>query len=392
MAKAINPNFRFLVQNYETKKGIRLAGSSRSSKTWSTILFFIWLASVRKERATLHIIRSTYNSFKTTLYDDFKRIFDGMGIYNPFDQLQEVKSFNILGLKVHFIGADKVGKAKGAGADYVWFNEVTEIPKEIFDQKEMRCRKMWIADYNPSEFDHWVYPEQMNRDDVATLRTTFRDNPHISETEKNKILSYEPTEKNIKEGTADAFMWSVYGMGIASKPEGALFRDLKYYDSVHDEDARIAFIDTADTGTDDLCLLIGKLKGITLHIEYAYMDSSAMEVTLPMCAQILKQYNVEVCRVESNNGGRLFASELQKLTACEVLPCRESTNKHTRILMNSYFVNKNVIFKSDLTTKFKDQVLRYSKNEKENKKDDGIDALTGLCNFTKALFPDKYSV
>ena len=222
MAKKINPNFRCLVQNYETSRGIRLAGSSRSGKTWSTVLFLVWLATVKRERATVHIIRSTYNSFKTTLYDDFKRIFDSMGIYNPFDQLQEVKSFNILGLKIHFIGADKVGKAKGAGADYVWFNEVTEIPKEIFDQKEMRCRKMWIADYNPSEHDHWIYPEQMKREDVATLHTTFLDNPFVSETEKRKILSYEPTPENIERGTADPYMWSVYGMGKAAIREGAI--------------------------------------------------------------------------------------------------------------------------------------------------------------------------
>jgi PBSX family phage terminase large subunit len=391
--RAINPNLKFLAKNYKTAKGIRLAGSSRSAKTWSIIHWLIWLSSVKDEKATVHIVRSTYNSFKTTLYEDFKRIFDMFGIQNnPFNLVQEVAKFDLFGLKIHFIGADKVGKAKGAGADYVWFNEVTEIPKEIFDQKEMRCRKMWVADYNPSEFEHWIYPEQMRRDDVVTLRTTFRDNHFISETEKNKILSYEPTEENIKNGTADNYMWSVYGMGVATRREGALFMDLNYYESVKDFDTTVAFIDTADTGTDDLCMVIGRLVNEKLYIEHAYMDQSPMEVTIPECARLLKEYNATVCRVESNNGGRLFAVELSKLTSTEILPCREMNNKHTRILMNSYFVNRNVIFKSNLITKFKDQVLRYSKVSKENVHDDGIDALTGLCTFVKGLFPERYEI
>lgn len=277
-----NPNYRFLHeslihQRYEIhkktgkpvivsgKRGCVLEGSSRSGKTWAGIDMIICIALFIEKAATINIYRATYNEFKTTLYDDFKRRLDDFGLDNPFHRSKEIQSFKIKGCTVHFLGDGK----HGGGCDYAFYNEGMFISKEVFDQSEMRCRKFWWIDYNPSLTQHWIFNNVIPRPDVGFLRTTFLDNPFISIQEKSKILGYEPwlpgsyeitlegelkcynpltgkveklTDKNqppphptnIESGTADAFKWKVYGLGLRGAMQGVIFPEVEYIDEFPD--------------------------------------------------------------------------------------------------------------------------------------------------------------
>jgi len=243
--RIVNPNLIFLRDSYflDGIRGCVLEGSSRSGKTWSCVDFIIWLCSVVEKGATINIVRGTYSSFKTTLYEDFNRRLPMYGIPSPFADRQEVKSFWLFGNRINFLGADSEDVVHGVGSDYTYFNEFLDIPRKVFDQLEQRCRKFWFVDYNPKAAMHWVYDKVCKRKDVGFLVTTFLDNPYISDNEKNKILSYEPTHPadrhlevedcrphptNIEEGTADDFMWNVYGLGLRSSPEGLIFKSVKW--------------------------------------------------------------------------------------------------------------------------------------------------------------------
>jgi phage terminase large subunit len=274
----INPNFTFLHQCYieDERSGCVLEGGSRSGKTWSSIDFLIWLCSKVETDATINIVKETYNSFKTTLYDDFNRRLPAYGISSPFAEKKEVGTFFLWGNKITLLGADSDTVLHGVGSDYVYFNESLDISKNAFDQMEQRCRKFWWMDYNPKATDHWVFNRVTNRSDVGFLKTTLFDNPYISRMEKNKIMSYLPvvhtrvsrhiyeteskTNRNYKEveavlkarnydtrlnkigyddfsllelerakrnedeGTADDYMWLVYGEGLRTAPEGLVFK------------------------------------------------------------------------------------------------------------------------------------------------------------------------
>lgn len=275
-----NPNYKFLYeaineQSYDNRgelsKGFRgcvLEGSSRSGKTWSGIDIIIWLCTVKETNCTINIYRETYNEFKTTLYDDFKRRLDDFGLDNPFHRAKEIKSFKINGNTIFFLGDGK----HGGGCDYAFYNEFMHIENYVFDQSEMRCRKFWWADYNPSFTDHYVFDRVVPRQDVGFLRTTFLDNPFISFQERSKILSYEPYlpdsyevtddgiyylgepineqhlppphPTNIDNGTADEFMWKVYGLGLRGAMKGVIFNQLTWIDKFPDT----AFIYANDFG------------------------------------------------------------------------------------------------------------------------------------------------
>ena len=281
-----NPNYALLhtsikEQKYEKDKdgndvlvsgfrGAGLEGSSRSGKTWSGVDIIIWLCLYYEPKGcTINIYRETYNEFKTTLYDDFKRRLDDYALPNPFHKSQEVKSFRIGKSRIYFLGDGK----HGGGCDYAFFNEVMFINQSVFDQTEMRCRKFWWADYNPSVTDHWFFDKVLTRPDVAFLRTTYLDNKHISPQERNKILSYDPwlpgsyivknsivmcynklTKKvepvtstnqppphptNIQNGTADEFMHKVYGLGLRGAMKGVIFPYVEWIDKFPEDKAPI---------------------------------------------------------------------------------------------------------------------------------------------------------
>lgn len=224
MKKQFNKNLIEIEKAWKAgKRGIVLKGGSRSGKTWSWIDFLVWLSTTAREPIVTTLVKETYNSFKTTLYNDFNLRLPQHGIDSPFENVKEVQSFKLFENKINLIGADQPSKFHGAGTDYFIINEALPVQKAIFDQLEMRCKKFWIMDFNPSVAEHWIYDSVEKRDDVVVVHSTMLDNPHVSKWEKKKILSYEPTPENRANGTADDFMWTVYGLGLVGQIEGVIY-------------------------------------------------------------------------------------------------------------------------------------------------------------------------
>ena len=237
----INPNFRTLSLSlqYGDKRGIVLEGGSRSGKTFSIIQFLIEICA-SNSGLVINIIKETYAGFKTTLYDDFNKILTGLPIDNPFAFTKDIQSFYIFSNKINFIGADQAAKFHGASCDYFWINEALDVSKAVFDQLEMRCRKAWILDYNPKTSEHWVFGLE-KRPDVQFFHSTLLDNPFIGKWEKQKIMSCEPTDENIKNGTADDYTWKVYGLGLRASPKGLIFGNVTWIDRFPENIDRIAY-------------------------------------------------------------------------------------------------------------------------------------------------------
>ena len=89
--------------------------------------------------------------------------------------------------------------------------------------------------------------------------------------------------------------------------------------------------------------------------------------------------------IESNNGGRTFARNIDRLLLeknyrCSVAWFHQSKNKKARILTNASNVQKYILFPNnwaELWPEFYNAVAIYQK-EGKNKHDDAPDALTGI--------------
>ena len=180
--------------------------------------------------------------------------------------------------------------------------------------------------------------------------------------------------------------------------KGRLYNEFKTYVELPKEKiVKIsAYCDTADTGDDFLCNIIYADCKDSAYILDVIYTKEAMEITEPMVAEAYKKFNVNVADIESNNGGRAFARNIERITRDKgnyktvVKWFHQSGNKIARILSNSAWVNANIYMPVDWKNKwseFAKDIISYQK-EGKNKHDDGPDALTGVaekCNKISGL-------
>ena len=171
--------------------------------------------------------------------------------------------------------------------------------------------------------------------------------------------------------------------------KGRLYNEFKtYVDLPKEKIVKIsAYCDTADTGDDFLCNIIYADCKDSAYILDVIYTKEAMEITEPLVAEAYKKFNVNVADIESNNGGRAFARNIERITRDKgnyktvIKWFHQSGNKIARILSNSAWVNNNIYMPVDWKNKwseFAKDIISYQK-EGKNKHDDGPDALTGIA-------------
>lgn len=202
---------------------IALVGGSRSGKTWALMQLLLIIGSGHeRHRITIWRLKRTW--VKPTVYNDFIGLLKKYDLYNKINLNETELRYKLYNSNFEFGGLDDSLKLHGLTTDFVWINEAIEAGKDDFDQLEMRCTGTMFIDCNPTEEESWVY-DLKKRDDVVFLHSTHLNNAFLPKEVRRKILGYEPTPANIALGTADTYKWSVYGLGLAAKREGLIFKD-----------------------------------------------------------------------------------------------------------------------------------------------------------------------
>lgn len=219
-----------------------LEGSSRSGKTWAILSFLICLCLkpdiVGRREITVRAYRNDGTTCRDTIVADFleimthqfggensrgewESVFDRAGKWNKSTQ---TFSFNN-GSTFSFQGASEPKKLHGKKATISWFNEAMEISYDAQFQIVARTEFLCIADWNPSETDHWIFDSVMTRgDECAYCHSTYHDNiKNLTPEIVAAIEALEPTPENIARGTADRFKWMVYGEGRRGVRENLVF-------------------------------------------------------------------------------------------------------------------------------------------------------------------------
>ena len=160
------------------------------------------------------------------------------------------------------------------------------------------------------------------------------------------------------------------------------------------------YTDTADEGSDYLCSID---YGVDFNNQKYVLDvlytQEPMEKTEPAQAQMMTKDNVDYAKIESNNGGRGYARNVQReLTELKNRHTKvdwfhNSENKMARILSNATGVMNNVFMPEDWATRFPDFYLSLTKFQREgkNEHDDAEDTLTGVYeNSTPNLIEFGY--
>lgn len=225
--------FSFEKANSEQKQGFVLEGGSGSGKTYDIINFLlIYCQTNYNKNKDILIFRETFADLRKTVLKDFEKI---LRAYNLFDDASFHRSapvcYSFMGNKIYFTGLDSVG-SHGERHDVIWGNEGMELNHAAWKQLNQRCNEVFITDYNPSYTNHWIYDSLITRPDTKFFRSTLLQNYFLPEGQRKEILSYEPTAENIKNGTADDYMWKVYGLGLRSAPKGAIFPHVNWIEKM----------------------------------------------------------------------------------------------------------------------------------------------------------------
>lgn len=224
--QAVNEGYRIICNQ----------GGSRSSKTWSIFQLLI-IRALEGRREVYTIARQKLTWVKATLLQDFKelvKLYD-LPITPKINPNRQDQVYYLNGTEFAFFGLDYPEKLHGRTQDITWINEVMEIAQPHYDQLEMRTKKLIFLDYNPYDDQHWVF-NLHKRKDVKVIRSTMLDNQeNLPPLIINKILGYRPTLENIQQGTADKYMWEVYGLGKKGRLKGVIFSNWDIVDSIPPE-------------------------------------------------------------------------------------------------------------------------------------------------------------
>ena len=159
-------------------------------------------------------------------------------------------------------------------------------------------------------------------------------------------------------------------------------------------DGVIAACDVADQGDDDLCAPFGFTFGSKIFITNVVFTKDAIEVTEARLSQMILETQCDRIRIESNNGGRIFANSVKRILGknkCDIQTRQTTKNKETRILMKSgyirndfYFLEEDEYQRGGDYDRFMKALTAYKK-EGGNKHDDAADGVTILAEFIESV-------
>lgn len=237
-------------------------------------------------------------------------------------------------------------------------------------------------------------------DDLAGLVTKeFPDRcytiklPALNEKEESLCEALYPAKDLIqKRNLMDQFIWAANYLQVPIDIKGALYPKLKTYETIKEAlfERVIAYVDTADCGTDYLCAVMGGVIGRYGYITDIYFTEEAMEITESELANRLLQNQVRETLIESNNGGRGFARNIEMKLAqighgkkCNIQWFHQSKNKKTRILVNAANVMDQILFPFDFERRFPifAKALKSYQKKGKNMHDDAPDAVTGFVEM-----------
>ena len=402
-------------QEVEDKKIKSLSVSlpPRAGKSYITSLFCAWTLgknpdqSVMRNACTATLFLKFSYDVRAILKDErFKRVFPDVSLSDDKANLQGWNTNK--SKQVGYFGAGVGGTIIGFGASNVAITDdlYRGIEDALSDTVNDRIIQ-WKESTHDSRFEtgcaridigtRWSVNDVIGRGINEGIYDKSIIVPAMDEHGNSFCEAVMTTEeyKQVQKRTAKE-IWLAEYQQQPIDIEGRLFSDYKRIDQKEfDEflinnqvEGTLAYIDVSDTGMDYTAMAIAAIvKNQTYIVDYVFTRDNT-DLTIPQCAALLNKWNVSYCRVESNNMGAMFARNLQTLTKTKILQVANTTNKITRIIMQSAFISQRMQFvvKDDqqcLT--FIQNMLSFSK-EGKNKHDDAPDCLAGLSLFLQSMF------
>lgn len=417
IAEKFEPLFELLDDKaYPSVDTVILTGGRASSKSFNVGL----LASLGLVEYDWKILYSRFtntsigDSIKTEVSDKIELLgYEDKVIDNQYSISTEKGKIAFKGIKTGSKGQTANLKSL-SGFNCFVVDEAEEIPnyetfkKVFYSIRSVERRNISILVLNPTTKNHWIYKHYFKAKSIPDGFCGVVDNVlyiHSSYLDVNPDYIPENIRKDyerLKEENPEEYKNIVLG-GWITEAEGTLFKkdELQYYylgQEGNESIGKIAFIDVADTGSDNHAVPIGKIVGNKIYIEDVLFTKLGTDINVDLTANILNKHKPEFVRIESNFGGGMYTSLLRPLLneVITPLPIRATSNKHSRIIQMSGFIKKFCVFRNDYELgsdydKFMENINEYMMDESHDH-DDAPDSIEGLCSMARSFHPHLWEV
>ena len=375
-----------------------------------------------------HDIKVMTGSYNETLSGTFakqvrdciaERKTEGVTVYNDIFPNTKIKYGEASAQKwalegsqqANYLATSPTGTATGFGCNIMIIDDVIKNAEEAYNANTLAKLQSWFTDTMLSRTENGfkliiIMTRWSNEDLAGFILANYNNVVHVNYKAVQddgtmlcpEVLSRKDFDLKTKNMNKDIVAANYQQEPIDVK--GRLYTMLKTYTDTPKDDKGnplfkyiLNYTDTADMGSDFLCSICYGMYGDCYYILDVLYTKDAMEVTEPATAKMLTANNVGCAIIESNNGGRGFARNVEK--ECKVLGnthtsvkwFSQSKNKVARILSNSTSVMNNVYFPvnwEDRWPEFARAINKYQR-EGKNEHDDAPDALTGVYENPKPL-------
>jgi predicted phage terminase large subunit-like protein len=387
-------------------KRISVSLPPRAGKSYITSLYCAWLLG---RYPTESVMRNTCTAtLAMKLSYDAREIVRSEKFHEVFPNVQISKDKGAVGgwntnfaKQVSYFGAGVGGTIIGFGATKVaitddLFRSMEDAMSETIREKTLSWKQATHDSRMESGCANIDIGTRWTRDDIIGLNSeaglydleiivpALIDGKSYCE-EVMTTEEYLHKKENISEE-----IWNAEYMQQPVDIKGRLFENLQVFNDIeairNNSEGSIAYIDVADEGGDFLCLVIAHIVGSFAYVTDVVFTKQNTDFTIPICAETLNKNKVPYCRVETNGMGAIFLKSLRKETTTQLIGISNSTNKETRIFMNSHFILSKMKFYSGLDENYIKAMKAYQ-HEGKNKNDDAPDATSGLALMIRGFMP-----
>ena len=201
-----------------TKRVNVFQGSSRASKTYNILIYFVYKL-LQEDNKTLSIVRKTLPALKGSVLRDLKEILLMFDVYDQ-EKWHSVDGYFELGTNIiEWFSVDDETKLRGRKRDYLFINEGTEVSYDEYIQLILRTSGLVVIDLNPSLWKSWIYDLE-GQDDVQYNLVTYKDNPFLPQVQVDEIEKLKERDPNL---------WRIFGLGLKGVPTKMVFTHQQIY-------------------------------------------------------------------------------------------------------------------------------------------------------------------
>ncbi len=405
-------------------------------KTTLAIFFLTWLAGKEPDKPML--TGSHSNSFLRGVYDECLRIMSNEGEYlwNEVFNGLDVTRTNAADLAIDMgtpkrfatlqftsVGSGNAGKVRAEGLLYC-DDLVSGIEQAMSKERLDKLWEQYTTDLRQRKIGNCVELHIATRwsvhDVIGRIEQKYGDSkrakfivmPALDENEESNFdyingVGFTTEFYHDMKDTMDDASWRALYMNQPIEREGLLYAETelrRYFELPDGEpDGIISICDTKDRGKDYAFMPVAYIYGKDYYIDDCICDNNLPNVVEPRIVNCLLRNKVQMSRFEHNNAGGRIAKDIQEAVKksggiTKITTKFTTSNKETKIIVNSAFVKEHFLFKDkslykkkDDYGKMMDMLCSYTVAGK-NKHDDVPDGMAMLSEYAQSFSNNKVEI